>query len=171
MSTLNTVSHRSSTIAEAVRTVVNLDYRSLSEVSNSALEPSPLELEVQSEATEISSSEMSIDYALNPELFNHPSYDVSKEYGPTVSSSSTDLTDFYEDNPDSSEVTSMTLTPEELKEAVTNINWAEALGDRSQVDYKTREKVAFSSLIDPVSTRLYHALNRITDNIDYGRVY
>ncbi|MFA6462102.1 MAG: hypothetical protein WCV90_07605 [Candidatus Woesearchaeota archaeon] len=171
MLTLNEVSNRSSTIAEAVRTVASLDYHALSEVSNSTLEPSLLELEVQSEATETFSSDMSIDYALNPELFNSPVYDVSKEYGVTVSSSPVNLTELYDDEHTTSEVTTLTLTPAELEVAVKNINWAEALGDRSQVDYKTRERVAFSSLIDPVSTRLYHALNRITDNIDYGRVY
>jgi len=164
------VSNRSSTIEQAVKAVAKLDYSTLSTVSNNSNSESSL-LERIADSTPVPENFIdSTTYAFDPNLLT-TSYDVSQDYGPTFTAKA-DLKELYESTTSSaSDVQAMMMTPQELEEAVKDINWAQALGDTSQVSYVVRERVAFASRVDPVSTRLYHALNRVTDDVDYAKIY
>lgn len=166
------VSHRYSPIELAVRTVASLDYHALEEVSNSSdPEGSLLEQEVETDSSHsLDLRENQVDHSLHPDQLSASTYDVSKEYGPNRERK-VEIKDFYEDTQSTSDVQAVMMTSQELEKAVRDINLAEALGDRSQIDYITRERVALQFLVDPVQGRLYHALNRVTEDVDYGRVY
>jgi hypothetical protein len=160
------VSNRSSSIELAVKTAAKLDYDTLSTVSNSSAPEGSL-LESIADSTSVQENlESQVDSAFNPELLQTANYDVSAQYGPT-SSTGVQITDFYEDTKTTSEVQSLMMTPRELEDAVEDLNLAVALGDKNLVDYRTREKVAQQFLTDPVLGRVYHALHRLTDDINY----
>ncbi len=61
------------------------------------------------------------------------------------------------------------MTPEEVKEAVADAQFAAASGSYGDVDCRTRERLKFSALFDPSAFWLIEKLGRVTSDVDYSR--
>ena len=61
------------------------------------------------------------------------------------------------------------MTPEEVEEAVADVQFAAASGVYDNVDYRTRERLKFSALFDPSAFWLIEKLGRVTSDVDYSR--
>ncbi len=61
------------------------------------------------------------------------------------------------------------MTPEEVKEAVADAQFAAASGSYGDVDSRTRERLKFSALFDPSAFWLIEKLGRVTNDVDYSR--
>ncbi len=61
------------------------------------------------------------------------------------------------------------MTPEEVKEAVADVQFAAASGSYGDVDYRTRERLKFSIMFDSSAFGLMERLGRVTNDVDYSR--
>ena len=63
------------------------------------------------------------------------------------------------------------MDDEEVEEAVVEVQMAHVTGDFQSISYEDRKRLANTALYDPIGVRIQHALNRITLDIDFSRIY
>ena len=63
------------------------------------------------------------------------------------------------------------MDDEEAEEAIGDVQMAQLTGDFQSMSYQDRKRLANKALYDPQTVRIMHSLNRITDNVDFSRVY
>mgnify|MGYP001222241996 CR=1 FL=1 len=63
------------------------------------------------------------------------------------------------------------MDAEEVDEAVNNVQFSQVAGDTGSISYRDRERLANTAKYDPVGVRIRHSLNRITDDVDFNRIY
>jgi hypothetical protein len=63
------------------------------------------------------------------------------------------------------------MDDEEAEEAIGDVQMAQLTGDFQSMSYQDRKRLANKAMYDPQTVRIMHSLNRITDNVDFSRVY
>lgn len=166
---LKEVSNRFS-IVEAVVAVSLVDYRALPELSSSLSDSH--ETEEKELDLEITLDDSNADYSsLNPALFESY-YDLSAEYQQMFVADSTSYVSSKSNSEEEpSDTASETLTSQEAEETIIDIQYANIAGTRMDVNFDQRKKLVNYFLFNPIEGRLIHALNRLTDDVDYSRVY
>lgn len=122
---------------------------------------------------------LKIEYGLPEELLAGALYNGSNSLNYTLSSSYQELKPFYAAKDDEEEKRPQgwildkqeaeMMTPEEVKEAVADAQFAAASGSYGDVDSRTRERLKFSALFDPSAFWLIEKLGRVTSDVDYSR--
>ena len=63
------------------------------------------------------------------------------------------------------------MDAEEVEEAIVEVQIAQVTGDFQSISYEDRRRLANTALYDPIGVRIKHSLNKMTDEIDFSRVY
>ena len=63
------------------------------------------------------------------------------------------------------------MSDEEIEEAVVDVQFAQITGDTQSMSYKDRQRLANTALYDPIGVRIMHSLNRLTDDVNFSKVY
>ena len=156
---------RETSISDAITLVRNLDYHSLSALTNtSSIESSELEQQL----TDNSSS--TITYSVNPEVTAQTaSIDYEQLwYGDQKTTpASFALDDDYWSTSAVVDVQSEMINDEEAQKTIVDIQYAAVLGNSMEINSEERRRLNLWIMFNPAQFKMAESMYAVTSNVDY----